>query len=300
MRPPPPVPPRAAWTPAAGLALAAAAALPLAAAPVPLANPSFEQPATLFVTTNVVGWTKAPKPDDYDESGGFLWDQLTGIFKNTPPGAPDHIGNLDGAQALWLFAVPQVGLHQDTAARFEPGTAYRLTAGLVAGGGNMREGVPLEIALDWLDAAGTRRPVAVTNVIFTAAAFPARTNLTDVTLHVPPVQPADPWAGRALSVRFTSTVTADLEGGYWDVDQVRLETVPPPALAAPTLTAAGLELTLVGEPGRRLEILASDDLARPAAAWDVLGMVTNTAGSAAFTDPLDGRARRWYRARQLP
>ena len=76
-------------------------------------NYSFESPATPYVSINIDSWEKAPKPDWYPENGPFLWTQLTGIFKNTPNGSSDHIDNCEGNQALWLFAVPDVGLYQD-------------------------------------------------------------------------------------------------------------------------------------------------------------------------------------------
>ena len=76
-------------------------------------NGSFESPATDFVNIQVDGWRKTPRPDDYPEGGGFLWDQLTGVFRNTPPDSPDHLLNIDGKQALYLFAIPGVGLFQD-------------------------------------------------------------------------------------------------------------------------------------------------------------------------------------------
>ena len=76
-------------------------------------NASFESPVTSFVNINVDAWQKSPKPDWYDESGGFLLSQLFGAFKNTAAGNADHIDNCDGNQALWLFSVPEVADLQD-------------------------------------------------------------------------------------------------------------------------------------------------------------------------------------------
>src|SRR5262245_39645715 len=97
----------------AALALASTSVQPAAAGAINIPNNSFESPATSFVSININAWQKSPKPDWYQESGGFLWTQLTGIFKNTPATSADHIDNCDGNQALWLFAVPEVGLFQD-------------------------------------------------------------------------------------------------------------------------------------------------------------------------------------------
>src|SRR5262245_50961431 len=65
---------------------------------IPIPNGSFEAPATTFVDLNIQAWQKSPKPDWYVEGGGFLWIQLSGVFKNTPEGRADHIDNCDGEQ----------------------------------------------------------------------------------------------------------------------------------------------------------------------------------------------------------
>lgn len=209
----------------------------LCAQNIPVPNGSFESPATDYVTTRMDHWQETAKPPDYDEGGGFLWDQLTGVFRNTVPGSPDHIDNCDGLQAAYFFAVPGSGFFQDHDsvdwndpepsrgfdARFEAGKSYTLTFGVVAGGGNMREGVPFEAALYCRDGTGTNQVVvAATNVVFTRAQFPTRTTLKDVTLRTPVVQPGDAWAGRHIGIRFLSTVSDEMKGGYWDLDQIRL------------------------------------------------------------------------------
>ena len=75
-------------------------------------NGSFELPATPFVSLLIDGWQRTPKPAWYVEDGGFQWNQLTGIFVNTAPGAADHPESLDGRQAAGLVAVPEAGLLQ--------------------------------------------------------------------------------------------------------------------------------------------------------------------------------------------
>ena len=138
--------PKRHWQRPLTLWLAAAAALLRAwAEPIAIPNGSFESPSISFVSTNFTAWRKTPKPPTYDETGGFFWDDLTGVFANTPPGTTDHIDNCDGAQALWLFAVPEVGLFQDYDtvdsghaepthafdAAFQPGVAYQLDFSLI-------------------------------------------------------------------------------------------------------------------------------------------------------------------------
>ena len=61
---------------------------------------------------------------------------MTGVFKNTEPGKSDYIDNCDGAQAVYIFAVPQAGLFQEpvpSSARFEVGSSYTLTMGILGG-----------------------------------------------------------------------------------------------------------------------------------------------------------------------
>ncbi len=238
-------------------------------------NGSFERPATLFVSTLVDHWQETPRPDWFQEGGGFTWDQLTGVFHNTAPGASDHIDNCDGDQALYLFAVPAVGVFQDFDsvdwddpapghafdARFEAGKAYQLTFGIVAGGGNMLEGVSLEAALYFRNEQGQSIPVAATNVVYSKAEFPTKTHLTEIVLRTPVVASNDAWQGRQIGVRFLSTVSAELQGGYWDLDHVRLTAVGPPTLrlsVAPV--AGGLRVTWPTQPGTSYQLRRSADL----------------------------------------
>src|SRR5438105_14509978 len=88
-------------------------AVSMRAATVYVPNGSFESPATTFVDTRIDSWQKAPKPDWYAESSGYTWDELTGVFANTATNSADHIDNCDGAQAMGMFAVPDVADFQD-------------------------------------------------------------------------------------------------------------------------------------------------------------------------------------------
>lgn len=283
------------------------------AAPVTVPNASFESPSTVYVGLYFDSWQKTPKPDGYDESDGFTWDQLTGVFKNTPPTSADHIDNCDGQQAVWLFAVPGVGLFQDHQSKdwndpepthdfdavFEPGNAYRLTVGVIGGGGGMLPGATLEISLYHRDSQSNAVVVASTVITHGSSQFPNRTHLVDFQVEVPTVRTTDPWAGEHIGVSVISTVTTELQGGYWDLDNVRLESIREPALAAPTMTGEGFEFTLLSEPGVVFDILATEDLTLPTASWAVIGSMTNDTGSASFTDE-QAAGRRFYELRQVP
>ena len=277
-------------------------------AAIPVPNASFESPVTPFVSVAVDGWQKSPKPDWYDETGGAFWYQLTGIFKNPVAGSMDHIENCDGAQAGWLFAVPEVAMFQDSDTtpppvldvRFDAGKSYRLTVGVIGMGGNMLEGVPLELSLYYRDAGGNPVTVAATTVTNSAAVFPARTRFVDFAVQVPEVRPGDAWAGKHIGIGFRSAVTFEMQGGFWDLDHVRLEAFGRPVFEAPAWSDGQFEATIVSEPGTVLEMLASTSLAGPVGQWLRVTTLTNETGRVQFTDPGAGDAARFYQAQVIP
>ena len=284
------------------------------AASIALPNSSFESPATIFVDTRIDAWQKTAKPDWYDETGGFLWDQLSGVFANTVMSDPRHIDNMNGTQALYLFAVPQVGIFQDydstdwahtTAthdfnARFEVGKSYQLIAGVIGGGGGMSNGATLLLALYYrLDPTNTVI-VAATNIMHTSSNFPSTTHFLDCHADLPPVQPGDPWAGKNIGIQLYSTVNPLLSGGYWDVDNIRLISTRAPALSIARAGVSNVVLSLASEPGLSFDILATTNLTLPSSTWTAITTLTNTSGSVAFTNSIDSGPREFFRARQLP
>lgn len=251
--------------------------VPLQAATEPLVVPngSFELPSTPFVSLLIDGWQRTPKPAWYVEDGGFQWNQLTGIFVNTAPGAADHLESLDGRQAAWLFAVPEAGLFQQirnaagtAPAVYEAGRSYRITFDAVGGGGNMLEGVTLEAGLIRWDSVSNRVWVASTVVTNSPALFDPRTYLRTFSLTTPVLAPADPAVGAVIGVQVVSTVSAAAQGGYWDVDRVRVEALTPtqPELTH-ALEAGQLRLGWRSEIGVRYRVRRSGDLR----GWTVLG-----------------------------
>ncbi len=298
----------------AGLWILIAGAAALRAATIAIPNGSFESPATLFVDTHIDSWQKTPKPDWYDEGGGFLWEQLAGLFQNPAPTRADHIDNCDGSQAVWVFAVPGAGLLQDASTVdwndpapsgdfnvvFEAGSSYELTAGIIGGGGNMAEGVSLELGLYYRDSAGQIVTVAAASIVHSRAVFTNNTHLVDFKVRTPRVTPADPWAGRNLGVRILSTVGFDLQGGYWDLDNIRLASIPDPILIEPGWAGSRFGFTIRSEPGLQLEVLSSADARLPLSQWTVAGTLTNRTGTAAFIETAPVEARRYYAARQAP
>jgi hypothetical protein len=266
----------------------------------------------------VDAWQETPEPAWYDETGNFTWTQLTGTFPNPSPSEPDSIANCDGARAAWLFAVPEVGFSQDydsvdyndaAPSRafnviYEPGKSYQLTVGLFGGGaggnGGMLLGVTLELSLYYRDAQSNRVTVAATTITNSAELFPNNTNLVDFTVDVPIVQPGDAWAGQHIGIQFLSTVSSNLQGGYWDLDNVRLTSTQSPALTNPARTNGKFQFTVIGEPGARCEIRATTNLSLPAAHWPSLGQFTNLTGTKTFVDTNSNLSHRFYRVVQSP
>jgi hypothetical protein len=297
-----------------GLAVLVTGAGWLPAAAIPLPNASFEAPATDFVDIRINSWQETPKPPWYVETPERLWDQVTGVFTNTAPGSPDHIDNLDGGQAIFLFALPQVGLFQDYNsvdwsssvpthafdARFELGAAYRLTVGVIGGTLSMASGVSLEISLYYRDDASNMVTVAATNIINSDDLFPTNTHLVDFQVTVPPVSTNDPWAGRHIGVQLLSTATFANMGGYWDLDHVRLEAISDPVLLEPGWVSGQFQCTVQSAPGLNFEMFATTNLALPMSQWTSLGTLSNPTGRTLFTDPATNLPRRFYQARQLP
>jgi len=211
-----------------GILMLTVGAKNLQAVSIYILNASFESPETIFVSVNIDSWQKPAKPWWYDESGGFLWSQLTGVFLNVPATDPDHIDNCDGKQAAWLFAVPEVELFQDLTATFEVGQSYHLTVGIFGGGGNMKNDVPIEIRLYYRDAENDKVTVGATTYTYDWDTGYIK-HFSDVHLDIPQVKGTDPWAGKNIGIQLISTLTlADLDpvtgraGGFWDLDNVRL------------------------------------------------------------------------------
>jgi hypothetical protein len=287
---------------------------PLQASTIIIPNGSFESPVVSFVDIQIDHWQKSPKPDWYNEGGGISWDQLSGTFKNQPPGTPSHLDNCDGEQAIWVFAVPQAGIFQDYNstdgsnsvpshafnAKFQAGNSYTLTVGVNGGGGGMSNGTTLEISLYYRDGASNQVIVAATLITNTLDTFPNHTHFVDFEAKLEVVKRRDPWAGQNMGVQILSTVNSNMQAGYWDVDNVRLSALREPELTGVVSTNGQFNFNLESEPGLRFEILGSKDLALPVGQWTSLGILRNVSGRTPFTSSTAGFDLRFYTARQLP
>ena len=281
---------------------------PLQAGTIGIPNGSFESPlvppVSPYAVLDIDYWQKSPQPED----------PRTGTFNNAPFPA-SFIDNCDGDQAAFIFAFPDVALFQDynsiygtnTApshafnARFNVNSAYSLTLGVIGGTNTaLYEGATLRFSLYYRDASSNIVTVAATTITNSAQLFPTNTHFVDFSVYVPGVQATDSWAGQNIGVQIASTVSSDLAGGYWDVDNARLTETVLPALTNPRVTNSQFAFTLESQPGLRFELLASTNLASALSNWTSLGTLTNVTGTAPFLDPATNLNRRFYRARQLP
>lgn len=142
--------------------------------------------------------------------------------------------------------------------------------------------------------------VAATAITNSLDRFPTNTHFIDFTVSVPTVQAGDAWAGQNLGIRLLSTVSTNLEGGYWDLDNVQLSSFMTPVLLSPVWTNGQFSCLLQSEPGRAFEMLASTNPALPVVNWINLGTLTNATGTIPFIDTFANFDQRFYRARQLP
>jgi hypothetical protein len=244
--------PRRAARPVVVLAVVTAMGL-VHAAEIAVPNGSFESQIAgppFGVNNSIDSWQKTPKPDWFVESETSKWDQASGVFANTPVADPRHIDNMTGNQALYLFALPTVGLFQDYGTMdfddvapshafdvtFEAGMAYDLTVGVIGGGGGMPEGAQLMLGLYYLGPGNVPVTVGSSVVTHSLALFPTTTHFVDQALSIPVVAPGDAWAGQKLGMQIMA-ISGD-GTGYWDLDNVRLTAtaVPEPGVGALLVT----------------------------------------------------------------
>lgn len=213
----------------------------LAAETIDVPNGSFESPTPpqgFPASPQVDVWQKTPQPPQVPLPGGITWDQLSGVFPNTAPVEPNHIGNMTGNQAAYLFAIPGVGLSQQLNATFQIGQSYNLTLGILGGGG-IAEGSSFLMSLYYLDGGNNQVTLGATPITYTAAGFSNPTHLYDYSATVGEVQAGDAWAGQRIGIQLLSTFGTGQ--GYWDVDNVQLTSVPEPTtIGLLALSAGGL------------------------------------------------------------
>jgi hypothetical protein len=71
-------------------------------------------------------------------------------------------------------------------------------------------------------------PIATTTATENSTNFPNHTMEFDYTVSMPAVQATDPWANKPIGIEIVSPEgDPSLLGGYWDVDNVRVNAFPP-------------------------------------------------------------------------
>ena len=202
------------------LALIGVLAGPAGSAPIHVENASFEAP---LVDPNgfgawpvIDGWIEL----DLDELGS----QNTGVFLNTEEGSPDRVANADGAQLAFLGSQQGNALEQDLEATYEAGCDYWLTVGVCVSAlyAPMQDepADTLELAFYYVDGLD-RVDIAVEAA---SAAGLSSTELLDHSVHLPAVEPNDPWAGKPIGIAIRAAGEA---GGFWDLDNVRVRDCRP-------------------------------------------------------------------------
>jgi hypothetical protein len=285
---------------------------------IPVPNFSFESPAAPQVSPyagpDMDEWQKNPQPSWYDPSQFYNtpWEDLAGEFYNVPyPG--EYIDNANGVQAAFIQALPGAGFFQDYNSfsgtntlpshdfdvSYAAGKSYKLTVGIIGGGGGMLNGVTLQLSLYYRDALSNMVTVASTTVTNDPSVFTTNTHLVDFSAQIPVVAPTDPFAGKNIGIAITSTSNFGNLGGYWDLDNVRLVETTATQLISPAASAGQFSFTLTSEPGLAFEILATTNLLLGTNGWTSLGTLTNATGVTNVTDTPASLNQRFYRLRQM-
>ena len=280
-------------------------------------NGSFETPQTTNVDIRFDSWEDNPQSPFFDPSqfGGQPWETLMGRFANTDPGSADHLDNLDGTQAAYVFTFPGAGFLQDFDStdgsntvpthafnvKLDPGKSYTLTAAFTSSSNEpLTNGASIQMALYYGDGPTNLTVLAATNVVFDTTLFTNLDHLLDFQATIPLVKATDPWAGKNVGIQFISTTfDPNLITGVWDLDNVRLTEKVATALSSPTVTNGQIGFILQSEPGLAFEILAGTNLVSSASGWTSIASLTNVTGSFLFTNQISNQPR-FYKAHELP
>lgn len=272
-------------------------------------NGSFELPETNFADPLMDAWQKSAQPAWYTGGDEFPWEQLMGQFRNPDFGEDGHTVDMDGNQAAFMFAYPEVAIFQDAIettttgdapesgvnARFEAGKVYSLTVALRSGGGGMKEGASFQIGFYYRDAEGAIVPVSSSTLTYEGTGV---SPFLDFTATTDPVGAEDPWAGKPIGIRLASIVGFENLGGYWDLDNVRLQVEPSLVLQIVPEVGGGMRISLTGGAGEH-EVLASSDPTLPLAEWTVIGTVEGDGSDGGLVDEGADIAQRFYIGREI-
>jgi autotransporter-associated beta strand protein len=202
---------------------------------IPVPNYDFSSPYVAklppYAVAGVSDWVQSPPPANWN-GGTQGWVDTVGVFVNVPQEWIDNLVPSGGTsvhqQAAFMFSTPGLQLSQTLSSTFQIGASYQLAVGIEGGGQGMVLGCPMEIGLYYLDAGGNQVMVGTTTVLndltLSGSANSYITHLPDRYLSIPPVTASDPWAGQNIGIALLQTATPVNEGGYWDINNVRLTT----------------------------------------------------------------------------
>jgi hypothetical protein len=251
-----------AWI--AGALLATFSSAAAFAATITVPGFSFESQAApspldpIPVTSKVDSWQRQDQPVFWDAiSQGSPWSGTSGLFQSD-----FFYANEEGHQAMYVLNIPGAGAFQDFNstdwqnlpanhafdAKFTAGNGYQLTLGLF--GKNMDANSSITLSLYYRDGSNNKVTVGSTTIQYNSSIFAVQPNqapntLHDYTVNVPIVQTSDAWAGKNIGIDITANVPLQNANGnaYWDMDNVRLSSVPEPgSVGLLTLGAAGMLL----------------------------------------------------------
>lgn len=228
---------------------------------VSVPNFSFESPQVpqgVQALPFMDSWQQLPQPAGYNTANG-PWDQLKGVFPNSPAGQMGHIENADGNQLAFFSSEPENGIYQELTAKYEPGAAYALTVGIASSFFvRLNEGASLSLALYYRDDSGVITPIRERTIIYNSQNFPSFARLADFSVGVVALANSVS-ANKNIGLLIRSTSTEATKGGFWDFDNVRLEVRTGDRLGA-TIEGANLRLSWKTIPGNTYSLQVSQDL----------------------------------------
>ena len=150
----------------------------------------------------------------------------------------------------------------------------------------MKEDVALSMQLYYENDQMEKVTVAEKLIRHSLDTFPTTTHFVDHTLTTSPILSTDPWVGKPIGIRFTSMVAPELAGGFWDLDNIRLEGMMSTRLEQPVWMAGQFSFTIVSEPGLSVDILQSKSISFPLSQWSLVDTVENESGSRSYSAPI--------------
>lgn len=193
-------------------------------ASIPIRNASFEGPV---VDPN--GFPAVPFVNEWKEIDlDTLSSSNTGVFANTPVGNPDNVINADGKQLAFLGSQAGNALEQELSATYKAGCDYRLMVGVSISAlfppSTVEPADSLELVLYYRDGNDVADIASRT----IKATGQSSIQLMDFSLYLPIVQSNDAWADKTIGVALRA---AGMPGGFWDLDNVRLNESLPASLS---------------------------------------------------------------------